>query len=214
MKRTYEHPAFVRVPHWAGGAAWMILAMSGLEIFRAFPSFGEKLPQQDLFAVPPALALGEWLGGALQWHFTFAWIFVAAAAFYLAGQLLSGNLRQVLFRPRDLRGVWPMARHYFLRGPQPEWTGSYNPLQKLAYTGALGLLGLSIVTGVALLRPVQLSGLVALLGGFRTVRILHFAAMAGVLAFLPGHLLMVALHGWNNFAGMWTGWRAADPTRR
>lgn len=214
MKRSYEHPAFVRLPHWAGGAAWVILAMSGLEIFRAFPSFGEKLPQQDLFAVPRALALGEWLGGALQWHFTFAWIFVAAAVLYLTGQLVSGNLRQVLFRPGDLRGVWPMARHYFLRGPQPEWTGTYNPLQKLAYTGALALLGLSMVTGFALVRPVQVSGLVTLLGGFRTVRILHFAAMAGVLAFLPGHLLMVALHGWHNFAGMWTGWRAADPTRR
>jgi hypothetical protein len=26
-----------------------------------------------------------------------------------------------------------------------------------------------------------------------------------VLAFIPGHLLMVALHGWRNFASMWTG---------
>jgi thiosulfate reductase cytochrome b subunit len=212
--RRYEHPAFVRLPHWAGGAAWVILALSGLEIFRAFPSFGDKIPQQDLFAVPRAATLGGWLGGAIQWHFTFAWVLTAAAILYLGGQLLSGNLRQVLFRPADGRGVWPMARHYFLRGPKPEWEGTYNPLQKLAYTGALALLGLSLVTGFALLRPVQLSWLVSALGGFRVVRVLHFAAMAGVFAFLPGHLVMVALHGWDNFAGMWTGWRSSGPTRR
>jgi thiosulfate reductase cytochrome b subunit len=46
---------------------------------------------------------------------------------------------------------------------------------------------------------------VAVLGGFRLVRVWHFAAMCGLLAFIPGHLVMVALHGWKNFSGMWTG---------
>ncbi|HEY6362664.1 MAG TPA: hypothetical protein VIX63_16245 [Vicinamibacterales bacterium] len=31
-----------------------------------------------------------------------------------------------------------------------------------------------------------------------------FAAMRGLLAFIPGHLIMVFLHGWKNFASMWT----------
>jgi thiosulfate reductase cytochrome b subunit len=46
---------------------------------------------------------------------------------------------------------------------------------------------------------------VDVLGGFRLTRVWHFAAMCGLLAFIPGHLVMVALHGWRNFAGMWTG---------
>ena len=29
--------------------------------------------------------------------------------------------------------------------------------------------------------------------------------MCGLLAFIPGHLMMVAIHGWKNFAAMWTG---------
>jgi hypothetical protein len=33
--------------------------------------------------------------------------------------------------------------------------------------------------------------------------------MVGFLAFIPGHLLMVALHGWNTFASMSTGWKKA-----
>ena len=34
--------------------------------------------------------------------------------------------------------------------------------------------------------------------------------MCGFLAFTPGHLVMVALHGWNNFASMLVGWKK-DP---
>jgi len=31
--------------------------------------------------------------------------------------------------------------------------------------------------------------------------------MCGVLGFMPGHLVMVALHGWRNFASMWVGFK-------
>jgi thiosulfate reductase cytochrome b subunit len=31
--------------------------------------------------------------------------------------------------------------------------------------------------------------------------------MCGFVAFIPGHLIMVALHGWNNFYSMITGWK-------
>ena len=32
-----------------------ILIPSGLEIFAAFPSFGDKIPQHDLFIPPPSV---------------------------------------------------------------------------------------------------------------------------------------------------------------
>jgi thiosulfate reductase cytochrome b subunit len=51
---------------------------------------------------------------------------------------------------------------------------------------------------------------VVLLGGFGMLRVYHFAAMIGFLAFIPGHLLMVALHGWSYFYSMLTGWKR-DP---
>jgi len=41
-------------------------------------------------------------------------------------------------------------------------------------------------------------------------RLWHFLAMCGFLAFIPGHLVMVALHGWNNFVSMLVGWKK-DP---
>jgi Ni/Fe-hydrogenase b-type cytochrome subunit len=197
-----EHPAVVRLSHWVASIAVVVLVMSGLEIFAAFPSFDSKIPQHDLMTLPKAIRLGGWLGGALQWHVTFAALLVVVGSIYTVYQTGSRNYRQVLFAPRDVRGVWPMARHYFLRGPKPPERGTYNPLQKLAYTSVLGLGLALVVTGAALYKPVQLSWLVASLGGFRLVRVWHFAAMCGLLAFMPGHLVMVALHGWRNFASM------------
>lgn len=202
---SLEHPAVVRVCHWIFALALLVLIGSGLEVFAAFPSFGEKLPASDHFVPPSMVRIGGWLGGALQWHFTFAWLLTAAMAVYFMFQIVSGHGWQVLFARHDVRGVWPMARHYFLFGPKPDVAETYNPLQKLAYSIALLLIVVSLVTGFALYKPVQLSWLVYGLGGFRLTRIWHFAAMCGLLAFIPGHLVMVALHGWRNFASMWTG---------
>jgi thiosulfate reductase cytochrome b subunit len=202
-----EHPVVVRLCHWTFALAIAVLIGSGLEVFAAFPGFGEKIPQLALFVPPAAMRLGGWLGGALQWHFTSAWLLTLTMVIYATYQIVSRNGWQVLFVARDMRGVWPMARHYLLFGPKPAVTTTYNPLQKMAYSVALGLIVVSLVTGFALYKPVQLSWLVYGLGGFRLTRLWHFAAMCGLLAFIPGHLVMVALHGWRNFAGMWTGGR-------
>ena len=157
--------------------------------------------------VPAAISLGGWLGGALQWHFTFMWIFAAGGLLYVVSQLASGHYRTVIFTPRDVRGVWPMVRHYFFFGPKPAAAGQYNALQKLAYTSTIGFGALSLLTGLVMYKPVQLSALGALFGGYHNARTIHFLAMCGMLAFIPGHLVMVALHGWDNFASMVTGWK-------
>ena len=203
-----EHPWAVRFTHWGTAVTVTVLAMSGLQIFRAFPSFGPKIPQQNFIdGVPETLALGGWLGGALQWHFTFMWIFAGLGMLYGVSQVASGHYRTVLFTRHDLPGVWPMARHYFFRGPMPAPTGQYNPLQKLAYTTTLIFGSLSILSGAVMYKPAQLSALAWIFGGFQGARVVHFVAMCGLLAFVPGHLVMVAIHGWDNFRSMVTGWK-------
>ena len=112
--------------------------------------------------------------------------------------------------PRDIKGVWPMARHYFLFGPKPEVTEAYNPLQKLAYTQTLFFGVLAALSGIVMWKPAQFSFLAMLMGGFHLARVWHFIAMIGFLAFIPGHLIMVAIHGWSNFYSMLIGWKR-DP---
>ena len=204
---AYEHPFLVRLCHWTNSVALVVLIASGLRIFRAFPSFEPKIPQHDLINIPKQLTLGGWLGGALQWHFTFLWIYMATGLIYVLYEIFSRNYRQVLFMPRDIRGVWPMARHYFFFSPRPELNEPYNPLQKLAYTSAILLGVLSVLTGIVLYRPVQFSWLAVLMGGFHLARIWHFCVMVAFLLFIGGHLVMVLLHGWNNFVSMVSGWK-------
>jgi cytochrome b subunit of formate dehydrogenase len=62
---VYEHPLVVRLCHWVNAVALFVMVGSGLQIFRAFPSFGAKIPQKDLINWPKAFAIGGWLGGAL-----------------------------------------------------------------------------------------------------------------------------------------------------
>ncbi len=204
---VYEHPFVVRFCHWANTVALFVMVGSGLQIFRAFPSFHAKIPQRDLLNWPKAFALGGWLGGALQWHLTFMWIYVGTGMLYAAYEVFSGNYRQILFVPRDVGGVWPMARHYFFFGAKPVATEAYNPLQKLAYTSAIGLGLLSVLTGLAVWKPIQFSWLAWLMGGFHLARLWHFLVTWAILGFILGHLVMVVLHGWNNFVSMLTGWK-------
>jgi Ni/Fe-hydrogenase b-type cytochrome subunit len=206
----YEHPFIVRLCHWVNAVALFVMVGSGLQIFRAFPSFGAKIPQKDLLQWPKAFAIGGWLGGALQWHLTFMWIYIATGVFYLGYELFSGNYRQVLFTHRDIPGVWPMVKHYFFFGPKPQAREAYNPLQKHAYTTVIGLGVLSVLTGFVVWKPVQFSWLGWMMGGFHWARIWHFAVMWAILGFVFGHLVMVILHGWNNFVSMLTGWKK-DP---
>ena len=207
---AYEHPWAIRFTHWLNAVSIFVLTASGLRIFRAFPSFGPKIPQKDFVDVPKIFTLGGWLAGALQWHFTFMWIFIASGVLYIAYQIISGHYRTVLFTPRDVSGVWPMVRYYFLFGRKPEVNGQYNPLQKLAYTLTVLCGALSLATGLVLYKPIQFSWLAWPMGGYHLTRIWHFAAMCGFLAFIPGHLIMVLLHGWSNFYSMLAGWKR-DP---
>ncbi len=197
---VYEHPFIVRLCHWVNAVALFVMVGSGLQVFRAFPSFGAKIPERVLLNWPKSLAIGGWLGGALQWHLTFMWIYMGTGLVYLGYQIFSGNYKQVLFVPRDIPGVWP----------KPAVRDAYNPLQKHAYTSVVILGILSVATGFAIWKPVQFSWLAWMMGGFHYARLWHFIIMWAMLGFVFGHLVMVVLHGWNNFVSMLTGWKK-DP---
>ena len=69
----------------------------------------------------------------------------------------------------------------------------YNAVQKLLYIIVI-LAGISqVITGLAIWKPVQFSGLVSLLGGFQTARVLHFAGMAVIVGFLIVHVALAVL---------------------
>jgi thiosulfate reductase cytochrome b subunit len=118
--------------------------------------------------------------------------------------------RQILALPKAIQNT----RHVCLEGRSVvgNFGGArisdflaYNPLQKLAYTSAIAPGTVAVITGLVLYKAVQLSVLAWLPSGFRMVRVWHFAAMLSLVSFIPGHLIMVALHGWINFYSVLIG---------
>lgn len=178
-----RQPLILRATHWINVPAMAGMVMSGLGIHNAHPI----LP----WPVPAWATLGGWLGGSTVWHFAVMWLLVANGAVYLVYGLASGHLRRRLTPLRlgdglhDLR----LALAFRLRH-EP---GRYNNIQKALYIGVLLAGVLMVASGLAIWKPVQFAGLTALFGGFAAARVVHFLGMAGILAFLLLHVVMVAI---------------------
>jgi len=182
--RPIIHPLWVRATHWINALAMLIMIGSGWQIYDAAPLFG--------FRFPTDIALGNWLAGALLWHFAAMWLLVINGVVYLTLGILTGRFRRKLFpiRPGEV------LRDFFaaLRGrlAHDDLT-VYNAVQKLLYVGIL-LTGVVIVaSGLSIWKPVQFQALTAFFGGYNTARYVHFAAMTAIVTFLVIHVTLAVL---------------------
>jgi thiosulfate reductase cytochrome b subunit len=92
-----------------------------------------------------------------------------------------------------------------IRKTAPPIEGKYNAAQRIAYT-AIIIMGLgSIVSGLAIYKPIQFGWLCAMCGGYEGARIIHFALTIGYCLFFVIHIVQVIAAGWNNFRGMVAG---------
>ena len=182
-RKPKAHSLVVRLTHWIAATAMICMIMSGWQIYNASPI----LP----FRFPAWATLGGWLGGALAWHFAAMWGLFGAGLIYLGHGIASGHFR------RDIRPVGPaavlgdMIAAMMLRLVHRE--GHYNAVQRLLYSGVLGVVVFTVATGLSIWKPVQLGWLTWLFGGYDIARRIHFALMAGVVGFLVVHLALVVL---------------------
>lgn len=194
-----RHGRVVRLTHWLNALLLAGMIASGLQIYLAYPHFG---PHGAVFGVPNpfdngrvpipgAVRLGGWLAGGLRWHFTLAWPFVLTGLLYVGFLVRSGEWRSLLFGPRDVPGAWQMVRYYLRLRPDHPVQGKHNPLQKSAYTFILVLAVVSVLTGFAIAKPIQLASLTDLFGGYQSARYIHFVAVWTFTAFLVVHVVMV-----------------------
>jgi thiosulfate reductase cytochrome b subunit len=178
------HPLWVRVTHWVNALAMLMMIGSGWQIYDASPLFG--------FTFPPQIALGEWLAGALLWHFAAMWLLVINGIVYISLGILTGRFRRKLFpiSPRELVSDFLAA----LRGKlSHEDLSVYNAVQKLLYLGVL-LAGVVIVlSGLSIWKPVQFWWLTAFFGGYNIARYVHFAAMTAIVTFLTVHVVLAII---------------------
>jgi thiosulfate reductase cytochrome b subunit len=98
-----------------------------------------------------------------------------------------------------------MQKYYLRLTSDHPPQGKHNALQKLAYTLILLLGVLSVLTGWAIYKPVQLSWLTALFGGFQAARYWHFWAVWLFVGFTLVHVFMVFAVDPSSLRAMITG---------
>ena len=183
-KTRIIHPVWVRVSHWLNAVAVIIMVMSGWQIYNATGFFG--------FAIPKAITLGGWLGGAIQWHFAAMWLLVVNAMFYFGMGIYTKRFAHKLF-PLSIKAIW-QDFWLTLRGKLSHTDLShYNALQKLAYLFVIVDITILIMSGLVLWKSVQFPILRDLMGGYEVARRIHFIAMAGIVGFFIVHITLVAL---------------------
>jgi thiosulfate reductase cytochrome b subunit len=210
-----KHPLAVRWFHWINFPVIFVMIWSGLMIYWANGVYRigwsdttvlKFFPTSfyDAFNLPHRLAEG------MSLHFMFMWLFVLNGFFYVLYTAISGEWRYLLPTKNSFKEAWQVVLHDLRIRRQPLPVKKFNGAQQLAYTSVV-IMGLgSVLTGIAIYKPIQFSWLCALMGGYSFARILHFALTIGYCLFFVVHILQVIRAGWNNFRAMVAGFEVEE----
>ena len=179
------HLGWVRACHWINAIAILVMIGSGWQIYDASPLF-------DFISFPRSIALGNWLGGALLWHFAAMWLLVINGIVYVTLGIVTGRFRRKLLPiyPSQVFADIKAALSFKLSHDD---LSHYNAVQKLFYAGII-LTGVVIVaSGLSIWKPVQFQELTALFGGYDFARYVHFVAMAAIVGFLVVHVALALI---------------------
>ncbi len=217
-KRIVEkHPLAVRWFHWVNFPVLMVMIWSGLLIYWANDIYEVTIGSTTLIkffpkAVYDALNLRAHLADGMAYHFTFAWFFAVNGVLYVMYMLVSGEWRFILPTKSSFGEAWRVLLNDLFIKKHHHPTTKFNGAQRIAYTSVIVMGAASLLTGLAIYKPIQLSWLTALLGGYEAARLEHFCLTIGFCAFFLVHLLQVLRAGWNNFRAMVAGFELEDVT--
>ena len=179
------HPGWVRVCHWINALAILVMIGSGWQIYNASPLFRS-------LEFSKYITLGQWLGGALLWHFAAMWLLVVNGIVYVTLGLATGRFRRKLL-PIYPSQVIADAKAALTFKLAHDDLSHYNAVQKVLYAGVI-LTGIVIVlSGLSIWKPVQFQELTALFGGYDFARYVHFFAMSAFVGFLIVHVALALL---------------------
>ena len=210
-----KHPLAIRWAHWINFPLLLIMIWSGMLIYWAdgkytITLFGHTFVHffpdwfYKFFNIPFRLAEG------MAFHFLFMWFFAINGFLYVLYTAISGEWRQLLPNRHSFKEAWQVLLHdlHIKRFLPPQ--NKYNAAQRIAYTSII-VMGLgSLITGLAIYKPVQFYWLTWLCGGYHLARILHFVLTIGYVLFFIIHVVQVIIAGWNNFRSVVSGYEVVD----
>jgi thiosulfate reductase cytochrome b subunit len=209
-KIVIKHPLAIRWFHWINFPVIAIMIWSGLMIYWANDVYAIKIGGRQIIRFFPqsfyeALNLPRHLAEGMAYHFLFMWLFFINGLLYVCYTMFSGEWKYLLPDRKSLKESWQVVLHdlHIQKTVPPQI--KYNAAQRIAYT-AIVLMGFcSLLTGLAIYKPVQFSWLTWICGGYEAARVEHFALTIGYCVFFIVHVIQVILAGWKNFRSMITG---------
>lgn len=220
MKRIKKkHSLAIRWFHWINFPILIIMIWSGLMIYWANAVYQISVGNTTLIYFFPdwfnnALNIPFHLAKGMALHFLFMWFFAVNGVLYVIYTIISGEWRLLVPTRESFKEAWQVLLHdlHLSKYHPPE--KKFNGAQQIAYTSII-LMGFgSLLTGLAIYKPVQYSTLCYLMGGYEFARILHFALTMGYILFIVIHILQVIRAGWNNFRAMITGFEVVNDQKQ
>jgi len=197
-----KHKLATRWHHWINFPILTTMIVSGLFIYWAWDPYLFPNWIYDLTRVGRKLALG------MAIHFVFAWLFTLNGIAYVAYTVVSGEWRELLPDAKCFSQAIQVVKHDLGLGPLPP-QGRYNAAQRITYTLIILMGAASVLTGLAIYKPIQLAWLTTLLGGYQWARWEHFWLTMGYVGFFAIHIGQVIRAGWPNFRAMLCGYDLA-----
>jgi thiosulfate reductase cytochrome b subunit len=214
-KLVSKHPLAIRWMHWINFPVLFVMIWSGMLIYWANDVYKVRLGHTVFFSFFPesfyrTLNFSRRLAEGMAFHFIFMWIFFVNGIVYVLYTLFSGEWRYLLPNLRSFKDAWLVLLHdLHIRKTAPP-QNKYNAAQKIAYTGIIIMGFGSIMTGLAIYKPIQFQWITTLFGGYGSARVIHFILTLGYCLFFLIHVVQVILAGWNNFQAMVTGFEVAN----
>ena len=212
MKRLEKkHPLAIRWLHWINFPLLALMIWSGILIYWAYPTYRVGVGDFTLFKMNldqttwRLLHVNNRLAEGMALHFFFMWFFTINGVLYVLYTLVSGEWRHLVPNRHSFREAIHVVMHdlHLRRDPPP--ARKFNGAQQIAYTAVI-FMGLgSVLTGLAIYKPVNLSALTTVFGGYPMARFFHFWLTVGYVLFFLVHIAQVVRAGWNNFRAMIIG---------
>jgi thiosulfate reductase cytochrome b subunit len=210
-----KHSLAMRWTHWVNFPILTIMIWSGMLIYWANDTYTFGLFGHTFFKFFPnwfnsAFNIPKRLSEGMAFHFLFMWFFTINGVVYVLYTLFSGEWRELVPKRNSFKEAWQVLLHdLHIRKMAPP-KKKYNAAQRIAYT-AIIIMGFgSLITGLAIYKPVQFSTITWLCGGYHAARIAHFVLTIGYVFFFIIHVVQVVLAGWRNFQSVITGFEVVN----